>query len=95
MRHENYEKSPFRGMYITLARWCNQPSFFKKESLKEYVYITDGIGREYKQYAAKRYIEDFEKQFPDVAKRYYDLKFENMNIYNERSVPCWQSVRTY
>ena len=95
MRHENYEKSPYRGMYITLARWCNQPSFFKKESLKEYVYITDGIGREDKQYAAKRYIEDFEKQFPDIAKRYYNLKFENLNIYNEKSLPCWQSLRTY
>ena len=31
MRHEFYKKSKYRGMYITLARWCNQLSFFKKK----------------------------------------------------------------
>jgi hypothetical protein len=82
MRHENYKNSPFTGMYITLARWCNQPSFFKKESLTEYVYKTDGIGREHKEYASKRYLKDFEKQFPDIAKEYYNIKFENLNKYN-------------
>lgn len=81
MRHENYKKSPYAGMYITLARWCNQPSFFKKESLREYVYITDGIGREDKDYAAKRYIEAFAKEYPEIAKQYYDIKFEELNIY--------------
>jgi len=30
MRHENYEKSPFKGVYITIARWCNQISFFQE-----------------------------------------------------------------
>lgn len=83
MRHKNYEKSPYRGMYITLARWCNQPTFFKKESLREYVYITDGIGREDKNYAAKRYIEQFQNDCPDIAKEYYDLKFEELNQYKQ------------
>lgn len=82
MRYEKYEGSPYKGMYITLARWCNQPSFFKKESLNEYVYKTDGIGREDKMYASKRYIEDFKKDYPDIAARYFDLKFENLNTYN-------------
>ena len=81
MRHKNYEKSPYRGMYITLARWCNQPSFFKKESLREYVYVTDGSDRENKDYASKRYIEQFEKEHPEVTKQYYDIKFENLNMY--------------
>jgi len=82
MRYKDYIKSPYKGMYITLARWCNQPSFFKKESLREYVYKTDGIGREDKQYASKRYLEAFEKDFPDIAKLYYDIKFEELNKYN-------------
>lgn len=82
MRHQNYLNSPHKGIYITLARWCNQPSFFKKESLKEYVYITDGIGRENKDYAAKRYIEQYAKEFPNIAKEYYDLKYENLNQYH-------------
>lgn len=34
MRFEKYKTSPYRGMYITLARWCNQPSFLKKKSFR-------------------------------------------------------------
>lgn len=36
MRFNRYEESPYRGMYITIARWCNQPSFYKKKSLREF-----------------------------------------------------------
>lgn len=35
-RFEKYTKSPYRGMYVNLARWCNQPSFFKKKSFREF-----------------------------------------------------------
>ena len=72
MRHENYEKSPYRGMYITIARWCNQPSFFKKQSLREYVTLTDGTDK-----ASYRYITEFEKLYPQFA-RFYDMKFEEV-----------------
>ena len=36
MRHENYKNSPYRGMYVNIARWCNQPSIFKKMSFLEF-----------------------------------------------------------
>ena len=36
MRFNRYEESPYRGVYVTLARWCNQPSFFKKKSFREF-----------------------------------------------------------
>jgi len=81
MRFERYKESPYKGIYITLARWCNQPSFFKKESLLEYVYKTDGIGRENKIYASKKYIEEFTKIYPNIAKKYFDLKYEKLNQY--------------
>lgn len=81
MRHKNYENSPYREMHINLARWCNQPSYYKKESLTEYVYITDSIGRENKQHASKTYLETFQKDYPDVAEKYYNLKFEELNKY--------------
>ena len=32
MRFNRYEESPYRGTYINLAAWCNQPSAFKKKS---------------------------------------------------------------
>ena len=69
MRFNRYEESPYRGMYITIARWCNQPSFYKKKSLREFGEI-NAPGS-----ACRKYLSDFEEKFPEVA-YFYDLKFE-------------------
>ena len=74
MRYEkegdiNWRDSPYRGMYITLARWCNQPSMFKKTSFREYVHMNKEGS------AARRYAEEFEKKYPSIAKTYFDLKW--------------------
>lgn len=69
MRFEKYQESPYRGMYITVARWCNQPSLFKKKSLREFA-LAHG-----KKSACYKYLSDFEEDFPEVA-YFYDLKFE-------------------
>ena len=39
MRYQNksdtpWRRSPYRGIYVSLARWCNQPSIFKKMSFR-------------------------------------------------------------
>jgi hypothetical protein len=73
MRHENYENSRFRGIYIDLARWCNQPSFYKKKSFKEFC-ISNG-----ETSSACKYMIEFEKEYPQIAKQYFDLKFENIH----------------
>jgi hypothetical protein len=69
MRFKNYEMSPHRGMYINLARWCNQPNFFKKKSFKEFCEV-NGLSS-----ACYKYMTEFEKAYPDIAKQYFDLKF--------------------
>ena len=56
-------------MYITLARWCNQPSFFKKKSLWEFA---ESNG---KNSACFRYVDEFAEQFPE-ALPFYTMKFE-------------------
>ena len=56
-------------MYVTIARWCNQPSFFKKKSLREFA-IANGTGS-----ACYRYLADFEQRFPKVTP-YLDMKFK-------------------
>lgn len=71
MRFEKYKDSPHRGMYITLARWCNQPSFVKKKSFREYVSIA---GK-----APVRYAEEFERQHPEIATEYFDMKWSDFN----------------
>lgn len=76
MRFNRYEESPYRGMYITLCRWCNQPSMFKKKSFRDYCYNTKGIGA-----SAKRYIDEFELSHPEIASKYYDMRYEDLNKY--------------
>lgn len=76
MRYEDYRKSQYIGIYISLARWCNQPNFFKKKSFREYC-EANGMNS-----STMRYLNDFEKDHPDISERYFDLKFANENNYS-------------
>jgi hypothetical protein len=75
MRYEKYKTSPFIGMYINLARWCNQPNFFKKKSFREFCYANQNTNS-IKKCATLRYMEEFESTYPEIAKLYFDMKFE-------------------
>lgn len=77
MRFERYKESPFRGMYISIARWANQPGLFKKKSLREFAGL-NGAGS-----ACYRYMDDFERQYPQAA-YFYDLKYETVSRGGER-----------
>ena len=72
MRHENYQRSKYRGLYINLARWCNQPNFFKKKSFRQYC---EANGENSSTF---RYMTEFEHDWPDIAGRYYDLRFDQL-----------------
>jgi len=37
MRHEDYQNHPLGNIYTQIARWCNQPQFYKKMSFKEFI----------------------------------------------------------
>lgn len=104
MRFEKYNESKYKDMYIQLARWCNQPSFFKKMSFRQFcvrneefhqglneVY-TDGIYRTALEFpegykkknsfcSCYRAMIQFEEEFPEIAKEYFDLRFEELNQY--------------
>lgn len=69
MRYKDYANSPLRGIYITLARWCNQPSFVKKMSFREFCEANGG--------SSMRYLNDFINQYPEIAAKYIDIKFMN------------------
>lgn len=38
MRHEDYHHSPVPNFYVQVARWCNQPAFYKKMSFWQFCY---------------------------------------------------------
>lgn len=83
MRYEAYIESKYKGMYIQIARWCNQPQFYKKMSFREFC--------ERNQYyhlnpntlcSAYKAMTDFEKENSEIAIKYFDLKFMYENIYS-------------
>lgn len=83
MRYIEYKNSPLRGMYVELARWCNQPQFFKKKSFREFCEANQFYKKNKEtNCAAYQTMLDFQEKFPELANKYFDLKFEEENIYN-------------
>lgn len=76
MRYKDYEQSPFRGLYVIIASWCNQPSFFKKKSFREYAHTRSD---------RTRYLEEFERQHPEIATKYFDMKWSDFNESRNRT----------
>ena len=77
MKYKDYEINPYRGFYNAIAWWCNQPSKFKKQSFREF--CESNQSRTKKECAAMRYLKEVENDFPDIAEKYFDMKFENLN----------------
>lgn len=70
-RYEKYKESPYRGMYITLARWCNQPAAYKSKSFREFCEWNG------ENSASMRYMKEFETKYPYISKMYFDMKYSN------------------
>lgn len=75
MRYNRYRESPYYGTYINLAAWCNQPSMFKKKSYREYVDVVSGRRKDKYGSSYYRYYKLVENEFPDLAEKYFDMKF--------------------
>lgn len=81
MRHEDYKNHPLNNIYVQIARWCNQPQFFKKMSFKEFIERNQfWVKTDNKCMSLKTY-EIFLSNFPEFAPRlnhYFNLKYENI-----------------
>lgn len=101
MRFEAYHSSRFESLYTQLARWCNQPSFFKKMSFRQYcvrneeyhqgiqydikdgqyntkLVFPEGFNPKPKYCSCYRAMLEFEEEFPEIAREYFDLRFEDI-----------------
>ena len=67
MRFEKWDKSPFSYMYIHISRWTNNGGNFYKQSLREFI-------------GNHKSLIKFEKQYPEIASKYFDMKFEDNKI---------------
>lgn len=83
MRYQNkndtpWKRSKYRGMYIAMARWCNQPSFYKKKSFRQYCQANqDLVKTEGKICSSMKALNDFEEEYPEIAKQYFDMRFDD------------------
>lgn len=73
-----WQESKYRGMYVALARWGNQPSIYKKMSFRYFCEANQAL----KPAGAPRCstmqaMVDFENDYPEIAKKYFDLRYED------------------
>ena len=90
MRYESYKKSKWRSLYVNIARWCNQPQFFKKKSFREFCIANQEYHKNKKTLcSAMRAMTEFEKEFPVIAARFFDLKYEEENMLHRLGRPYY------
>lgn len=82
MRFQNKNETPwmqskYRGLYITLARWCNQPSLVKKMSFRDFCEANQALHKNPNTLCSSmNAMLSFEKEYPDIAEKYFDIRFE-------------------
>lgn len=70
-RFIEYQKSPYKGMYINLARYCNQFTFIKKMTFEEFCNLDC-----HKERATQKYLNNFLHAHSDFDKSYLRLGWE-------------------
>ena len=89
MRYQSKDSAPwkeseFQGIYVTLARWCNQPSMFKTKTFREFCELCQrDIKTENKLSAPMRALTMMEQKYPDVAEKYFDMRFPEEVVDND------------
>lgn len=78
MRYKDYIDNPYSGFYVHITRWVNQPSLFKKKSFREFVETDAALYKT--ESSSLRTLRQIEKDFPDIAKRYFDLHFYDYKL---------------
>lgn len=81
MRYQNknsapWKESEYRDMYIAIARWANQPSFFKKKSFRQFCISNQAAAKTEKICSTMRAMTDFEEKHKEIAGQYFDLRFD-------------------
>lgn len=89
MRYQNKNETPwkeseYRNLYVTLARWGNQPSIFKKMSFRQFCEANQALHKtEGTLCSSMKAMRDFENKYPQIAEKYFDLRFEDHYLSNQ------------
>ena len=75
-----WKESKYRGLYIAIARWGNQPSIVKKMSFRQFCEANQALTKtEGHLSAPMKAMIDFEHDYPEIASRYFDIRFGEGN----------------
>lgn len=90
MRYQNkndcpWKQSPYRGIYIQLARWCNQQSLYKRMSFREFCVANQALVTTGRICAPYKAMLDFETAHPEIAEKYFDLHFLTRGFLNSET----------
>ena len=73
-----WKSSSYRGMYVAISRWANQPGFFKKLSFREFCEKNqEYVKTDNRLCSSLRSMREFEDENREIAEAYFDLKFSS------------------
>lgn len=75
-----WQESKYRGMYVALARWGNQPSIYKKMSFRYFCEANQALRKTEGYCSSYKAMIEFEKEYPEIAAKYFDLRYEDFNF---------------
>lgn len=71
-----WKTSEYRSLYVSLARWCNQPNLIKKMTFRDFCKANQALHKtEGTLCSSMQAMVDFESKFPEIARKYFDLRF--------------------
>lgn len=85
-RYQNKNETPwkaskYKGMYVSLARWCNQPGIFKKMSFRQFCERDQFYHKNQSLCSSMKAMKMIEDECPALAKMYFDRKFNGEGNY--------------
>lgn len=72
MRHEDYKNSPQPNIYVQIARWCNQPGFFRNLSFWQFCYKNQTYWEEHTLGIKHDRLKTYEEFVVDYQNGYYN-----------------------
>lgn len=81
MRYQDKDRAPWKEskyakLYTAIARWCNQPRIIKKMSFRYFCEANQALKKDAsKLCTCMQAMTDFEREHPEIAQRYFDLRY--------------------
>lgn len=72
MRHESYKHAPISNIYVQIARWCNQPGFFRNLSFWQFCYKNQTFWEEHTLGREHMRLKSYDEFLQDYNNGYYD-----------------------